>query len=73
MAGDSRFGDFGDEVPVADAVEQHRDAAEPADLESLDPDERVPVDDGETPLEANESDWQEQHRDAGGADEDDAR
>ena len=26
MAGDSQFGEFGDEVPVADAVEQHRDA-----------------------------------------------
>ena len=73
MAGDSRFGEFGDEVPVADAVEQHRDAAEPADLESLDPAERVPVDDGEPPLESDAADWQEQHRDAGGADEDEAR
>ena len=73
MTGDSQFGEFGDEVPVADAVEQHRDAAESADLESLDPAERVPVDDGEPPLEANESDWQEQHRDADGADEDDVR
>ena len=70
MAGDSRFGD---EVPVADAVEQHRDAAEPADLESLDPDERVPVDDSEPSLESDAADWQEQHRDAGGDDEDDAR
>ncbi len=73
MAGDSRFGEFGDEVPVADAVEQHRDAAEPADLESLDPDERVPVDDGEPSLESDAADWQEQHRDAGGDDEDDVR
>ena len=73
MTGDSQFGEFGDEVPVADAVEQHRDAAESADLESLDPAERVPVDDGETPLESDAADWQEQHRDAGGADEDDAR
>lgn len=50
-----------DDVPVADAVEQSRPAAENADLESVDPDERVPIDEGSPPLEANDADWQEQH------------
>ncbi|MFM8599100.1 MAG: hypothetical protein ACKOB8_08890 [Mycobacterium sp.] len=70
--GDSGDG-FADEVPVADAVEQRRPAAEPADLESVDPGERVPVEDGATPLEANESDWQEQHQQVDDPDEDDVR
>ena len=64
---------FGDEVPVADAVEQSRPAAENAELESVDPGERVALDDGEAPLEADRSDWQEQHEQVDGSDEDDAR
>lgn len=64
---------FGDEVPVADAVEQSRPAVENADLESVDPGERVALDDGEAPLEADRSDWQEQHEQVDGSDEDDAR
>ena len=64
---------FGDEVPVADAVEQSRPAAEHAELESVDPGERVPVEDGETPLEADRSDWQEQHQQVDDPDEDDVR
>lgn len=47
---------FSDEVPVADAVEQERPAAESADVESVDP-----SGDG-APLESNESDWQEQRQ-----------
>ncbi|MCV7347396.1 hypothetical protein [Mycolicibacterium rhodesiae] len=49
-----------DDVPVPDAIEQIRPVTESADLESLDIDERVPVDDGALSLESNESDWQEQ-------------
>ncbi|MEZ0358134.1 hypothetical protein CRM90_19385 [Mycobacterium sp. ENV421] len=49
-----------DDVPVPDAIEQIRPATESADLESLDIDERVPVDDGAPPLESNELDWQDQ-------------
>lgn len=51
-----------DDVPVADAIEQNRLAAESADMDTVDPDERVPVDDNVAPLETNESDWQEQHQ-----------
>jgi hypothetical protein len=47
---------------VADAIEQHRLATESADLDAVDPDERVPADDNVAPLEADESDWQEQHQ-----------
>lgn len=61
---------FPDEVPVADAVEQQRPAAEIPDLESLDPDERVPMADGGAPLESNESDWHEQHQIVEDPDED---
>lgn len=51
-----------DDVPVADAVEQNRLVAESAELESVDPDERVQIDDGAAPLESNELDWQEQRQ-----------
>ncbi|GAA2778569.1 hypothetical protein GCM10010533_16100 [Mycolicibacterium pallens] len=51
-----------DDVPVPDAVEQNRSVAESADLESVDPAERVPIDDGSAPLESNELDWQEQRQ-----------
>ncbi|MFN8032406.1 MAG: hypothetical protein U0Q47_03795 [Mycobacterium sp.] len=64
---------FPDDVPVADAVEQLRPAAEPADLESVDADGRVPVDNGVAPLESNESDWQEQRQVVEDPDEDDIR
>lgn len=64
---------FPDDVPVADAVEQVRPAAEPADLESVDPGERVPLDDGPAPLESNESDWQEQRQIVEDPDEDEIR
>lgn len=53
---------FPDDVPVADAVEQNRLVTEPADRDPTDPDERMPIDDDPAPLEANESDWQEQHQ-----------
>ncbi|MDO0978159.1 hypothetical protein [Mycolicibacterium frederiksbergense] len=44
-----------DEVPVADAIEQSRDAAETVpDREVPEPDESGP------PLEASTADWQEQ-------------
>jgi hypothetical protein len=47
-----------DEVPVADAIEQSRDAAEAVpDQESPEPDQGVP------PLEASDADWQEQTAD----------
>jgi hypothetical protein len=64
---------FPDEVPVADAVEQQRLAAEFPDLESVDPDERVPVEEGDPALESNESDWQEQHQIVENPDEDEIR
>lgn len=51
-----------DDVPVPDAVEQNRSVAESADLENVDPAERVPIDDGSAPLESNELDWQEQRQ-----------
>lgn len=59
---------FPDDVPVADAVEQIRPAAEAAD-----PDERVPVGDDAPPLESNESDWQEQRQVVEDPDEDELR
>ena len=38
-----------------------RPAAEDALVESVDPDERVPLDEGDSPpLESNPADWQEQ-------------
>jgi hypothetical protein len=49
-----------DSFPVADAVEQNRLVAEPADQDAVDSDERMRTDDGVAPLEADESDWQEQ-------------
>jgi len=64
---------YSDDVPVADAVEQSRSAAESADLESVDIAERVPLDDGTTPLESNEADWQEQHQIVEDPDEGDIR
>ncbi|QEN15601.1 hypothetical protein ACRDU6_25540 [Mycolicibacterium sp. ELW1] len=51
-----------DDVPVSDAIEQIQPATQSADLESLDIDERVPLDDGPPPLESNELDWQEQRQ-----------
>ncbi len=51
-----------DDVPVADAVEQNQPVMEATDSETVDPDERVPVDDGPAPLESNELDWQEQRQ-----------
>jgi hypothetical protein len=51
----SNSDEFGNEVPVADAVEQQRPAADPtAD------DEEAPEPEPDVPLEATESDWQEQ-------------
>jgi hypothetical protein len=64
---------FPDEVPVADAVEQERLASESADLESVDPAERVPIDDGAAPLESNESDWHEQRQVVDDPDQDEFR
>ena len=58
----SDSGPFPDDVPLADALEQQRPAAEAADLETVDPDERVPIENGDTPLESNAPDWQEQHQ-----------
>jgi hypothetical protein len=62
-----------DDVPVADAVEQNRPAAEWADLDSVDADEHAPIDDDAMPLESNESDWQEQHQVVEGSDQDEIR
>lgn len=66
MAGVSEHNSFSDEVPVADAVEQQRPAAEPADDDSLELG-------GGVPLEINESDWQEQLRIVDDPDEDEIR
>lgn len=49
-----------DEVPVADAAEQSRQVAENAELETVDPGERIPVGEPDMPLETDESDWQDQ-------------
>jgi hypothetical protein len=47
--------DVPDEVPVADAMEQHREAVEQP------PDEEAPeIPAGGVPLEATDADWQEQ-------------
>ncbi len=54
---DSLPDSFPDEVPVADAVEQVRPVRDPGEAES--PAAESPAD---APLEASESDWQEQHR-----------
>jgi len=65
-----------DEVPLADAVEQSEPAAQPADLESVDPAERVSIDaalDDEPPLESTDADWQEQRQVVDGDPEDDFR
>lgn len=51
---------FPDDVPVADAVEQNRLVAEPADQDAADSEERMRTGDDVAPLEADESDWQEQ-------------
>jgi hypothetical protein len=51
---------FSDETPVADAIEQDQDTA----LEPTASDREVP------PKEADTSDWQEQHQDIVGADND---
>jgi len=50
---------FSDETPVADAIEQDQETA----LESV-------ASDRELPVEADASDWQEQHQDIVGADND---
>lgn len=53
--------DRSDEVPVADAVEQDQETTSvPTVLEG-----EIP------PVEANTSDWQEQHQDIVGGDDDD--
>jgi hypothetical protein len=52
---------FSDETPVADAIEQDRDTA----LEPTASDHREAP-----PIEADASDWQEQHQDIVGADND---
>jgi hypothetical protein len=62
-----------DDVPVADAIEQNRLAAESADVDTVDPGERVPIDDNVAPLETNESDWQEQHQVIEDPDQDEIR
>jgi hypothetical protein len=69
----SDSGPFPDDVPLADAIEQQRPAAEAADLETVDLDERVPIENGDTPLESNASDWQEQHQVVETHDEDEVR
>lgn len=51
---------FSDETPVADAIEQDQDTA----LESVASDREAP------PVEADASDWQEQHQEIVGADND---
>jgi hypothetical protein len=64
---------FPDDVPIADAIEQHRLATESADMDSPDPGERVPIDDSVAPLETNESDWQEQQQVIDDPDQDEIR
>jgi hypothetical protein len=51
---------YSDETPVADAIEQDQDTA----LEPTAADRVVP------PVEADASDWQEQHQDVVGVDDD---
>ncbi len=48
---------FPDDVPLADAVEQQRAAAE---LSNDDAEDHAVLDDTDAPLESNASDWQEQ-------------
>jgi len=62
-----------DDVPVPDAVEQNRPLTESFDLDTVDPDERVPIDDGAVPLESNELDWQEQRQVVDDPDQDEFR
>jgi hypothetical protein len=69
----SDSGPFPGDVPLADALEQQRPAAEAADLETVDPDERVPTENGDTPLESNAPDWQEQHQVVETHDQDEVR
>lgn len=64
---------FPDDVPVADAVEQHRLVTESADADRIDSDEAISISDEVLPLEANESDWQEQHQVVDDSDQDDFR
>jgi hypothetical protein len=64
---------FPDDVPLADAVEQQRPVAESADFDTVDPEERVAIDDGAAPLESNESDWHEQRQVIEDPDEDEIR
>jgi hypothetical protein len=58
------------DVPVADVVEQNRLAVRSADVGSVDPDDRVLIDDDSVPLESSESDWQEQRQVVEGPDQD---
>jgi hypothetical protein len=51
---------FSDETPIADAVEQEQETT----LEPTASDLEIP------PVEADASDWQEQHQDIAGADDD---
>ncbi len=51
---------FSDETPIADAVEQEQEIT----LEPTASDRGIP------PVEADASDWQEQHAEIGGADDD---
>ena len=62
-----------DDVPAADAIEQHRLPVESADLDTVSPDERVPIDGNVAPVEADESDWQEQHQVIEDPDRDESR
>lgn len=52
---------FSDETPIADAVEQEQEATPKPTAADLD----IP------PVETDPSDWQEQHQEVGGADDDD--
>jgi hypothetical protein len=47
-------------VSPEDAVDD-----EVPDTDTLDPAERVPVEDGPAPLESDPADWQDQHTDVG--------
>jgi hypothetical protein len=51
---------FSDEIPIADAVEQEQDTT----LEPTDAEQEMP------PVETDASDWQEQHQEIVGADDD---
>lgn len=58
---------IGDQVPVADAVEQRRPVGEPQELsEDFQPTEVSEIaDEAEAPEDANPADWQEQITSAG--------